>query len=226
VRLAKRTIRGSEYRHPLFKLSLMPGAEENVPALLVRLRAGETQARNDAILGYVNLSMSIVGRYIAVMRSDRLANDMVSAAMEGIVTAVDKVVNGEMTHENLTGYVTACVHRFISAELERRQVVRVPHQTISKRRQAGLEPPPKPVRVDMSDPAVLRKVARSGEELDFEIREILDRVLQNDLEKSIIELRQQGMTDQQVADELDLSKTAVFVIRKGIETRFLELFYA
>jgi RNA polymerase sigma factor (sigma-70 family) len=226
MRLAKRTIRGAEYRHPLFQYDLPPLTEDKIPDLLARLRTRDEGAKKEAVLGYVRLSMSIVGRYIAVLHSDRLANDLVGAAMEGIVVAIDRVANGEMKHDNLTAFVTTWVHKLISVELERRQVVKVPERTVQDRRKKNLEAPPRPVRVDLNDPTVQRKVSRPSSEDDIEIKEILDRVVQNDLQKSILELRQQGKTDQEIAAELDLSKTSVFVIRKEMETRFLEIFYA
>lgn len=223
MRLSNRIIKGLEYRHPLFQADLPPLIEEQVPELLARLRAGDEQARSEAFSGHVRLAMQIVGRYLSVLRSDKWADDLVSAAMEGIGDALVKIVAGEMTHTNLTGYITSYVHRYISRALECRPIVRVPRITNFDRKAAGLEPL-RMDRVGFSHPSIIGCVSKDLGQFDVEIREIIEKVVENDQERQILELRQAGKTDAEIADQLDLSKTTVFVIRKGIETRFLELF--
>lgn len=219
MRLSNRRVEGIEYRHPLFQENLPPLNEEQIPTLLVRLRAGEAGAFNEACSGHVRLAMQIVGRYLAVLgRNDKWADELVSAAMEGLVDAVEKVVAGQMEHDNLTGYIVAYIHRYISQVLERRPIVRVPRQTNFDRKAAGLEPL-RMQRVGLTDVPT-----EDIGHLDIEIKELLEKAVQNDQDRQVLELRQAGKTDTEIADELDLSRTTVFVIRKGIETRFMELY--
>jgi hypothetical protein len=204
-------------------LTLPPLAEDQVPTIMARLRAQDEQAREIAYLGHVRLALSIVGRYIAVMKSDRLADEMVSAAMEAVATGLAKIMAGEMEHDNLTGYLTAKIHSYVSDVIERQPTVSIPRRTV-RHQIANDKEARKLSRVDFNSPAVLRAVTRR-EETDFEINEILDRAIQNDLDRQVIDLRRDGWTDEKIAEFLELSKTSVFVIRKGVETRFWELFY-
>jgi DNA-binding NarL/FixJ family response regulator len=154
-----------------------------------------------------------------------LGDILVSAALEGITDAVHHVSSGEgLTHDNLTGYVTDYIHRYVSRALEDQHTVRVPRTTMQDARAQG-RTLICPSRVGFDDPALARRLAQHDELYDFEIKELVDKVVQSDMERKILELRQSGHSDAEIATELSLSKTSVFLIRKQVERRFLELFY-
>lgn len=198
--------------------------EDEIPALLACLRTGDANATERVILGHVRLAMQIVGRYLHRLKSDRLSDLLVSAALEGIIDAVHRVSAGSMEHDNLSGYVTDYIHRYVSRALEDVPTVRVPRTTQQSARYRG-ETVRRPSRVGFDDPDLLRRTAKHDDINDFEIKEIIDKIIQSDLERRILELRQEGQTDAEIATALSLSKTSVFLIRKQVERRFLELFY-
>jgi len=200
--------------------------EDEIPSLVAKIRTQDKAACDYAVLGLTVLGLQIVGRYLAVMQSDRLADDLAGAALEGIVDAIHRVSTGEamIEHENLRGFVVETIHRFVSEELDRVTLVRVPGR--SKRRfLAADENFVEPQQVSFGDPSIVRRHVTTAGVADVEIRELLDRVIENDQQREIIKLRQEGLTDTEIAETLGLSKTSVFVIRRDLETRFLELFY-
>lgn len=225
MRLHKRSIKGREFRHPLFKAGLKPLTEDEIPALVEKIKTQDQDACDYATLGLIVLGLQIVGRYLAVMGSDRLADDLAGAALEGIVDAIHRVSIGKVEiHSTFRGFVVSNIHRFISDELDRQELVRVPGRTIRRKLAEGDEFL-RLQQVSLGDPSIVRRHVTQSGIRDFEIKELLDRVLENDQQREILRLRQEGMTDQEVADALGLSKTTVFVIRRDLETRFLELFY-
>ncbi len=198
-----------------------------MPPLLVKIRSKDRAACDRAILGLSLLGLQIVGRYLAVMGSDHLSDDLAGAAFAGIVDAIDRVAKGEakMLHDNLRGFVVSNIHGFIADEINRQAVVRVPRSTQSAKRRAG-EKIVKPTQVDFDDPAIEQRGSTPSCASEVEIKDLLEHVIESDQEQKILSLRQEGKTDEEIADDLGLSKTTVFVIRRGLENRFLELFYA
>lgn len=172
------------------------------------------------------LALQIVGRYLAVLRSDSLADDLVGAALEGLVDAVHRVSTGEAMkdHDNLRGFVTSTIHRYVSEHLERHRAVHVPGRTVRHRRQHGQDSTG-PGQIALDDPRVLRFRAEHPRELEVEIKDLLEAVIQSEDERTILRLRQEGLGDADIAEQMGLSKTTVFVIRQGLEKRFLEQLY-
>lgn len=206
---------------------MTPLTEAEIPGLVIRLRNQDPEAIEKATLGLTRLGLQIVGRYLAVMRSDSLADDLVGAALEGIVDAVHRVSTSEaMTdHDNLRGFVVSTIHRYISEQIEKHSMVHVPGRTMRRKRKAGADVL-EPSRIDFDDPRVIRYRADYSREREFEITDLLERAIESDEEREILRLRQEGFGDQEIAEQMGLSKTTVFVIRRGLETRFLEQLYA
>jgi DNA-directed RNA polymerase specialized sigma subunit len=223
MRLSRQRIEGIEYRHPLFQANLPVITQDRLAALIPKIN--EREAYNEVIVGHVRLSMQIVGRYLRKLGSDRLAEDLVSAAYEGIVDAVDRISKGNLKHDNATAYIVEYIHWHISKVLEKRKIVYVPQSTIRDNRKAG-KSVSKPHQIDFSDPSIERRLSVRKMALpDFEIAEIVDKITTSDTERRILELRREGHVDAEIAETLGLAKTSVFIIRKDIEKRFLELMY-
>ena len=107
----KRRIRYSVI-HPLGRSDLpnqMP--EEELHAKVEAYKQGDDSVKEDLILGHMRLTLQICGGYIN--RYPYKKNDIVSAAMLGLVKAVDwsrtRLKNG-----NIAGYITTTVHSHIS----------------------------------------------------------------------------------------------------------------
>ena len=176
-------------------------------------------------MGHLRLAMQIVGRYLYRLKSERLADVLVSAALEGVIDAIHRVSTGDgLTHDNLRGYVTDYIHQFVSKALEDSSSIRVPGRTLRDDKVLGRKTV-KPSRVGWDDPSLTAKITQPCDPDDIEIKEIVAKACQSDLERQIVARRQEGMSDTEIGEELELGRTSVFLIRKQVERRFLELFY-
>lgn len=220
MRLSGQKVKGLEFRHPLFQAGLKPITPERVAVILPSIRSGDKKACEEAILGHTLLALQIVGRYLRRLDSDQQADDLSGAALEGIVVAIDKVAHGSMSHDNLTGYVTETIHRMISDYLVHAKLIYVPRETIRDAKRQGRQLPKLLKRVTLEDAAEQKA---SDVMLESEVDEILSKLFNSDTERKIIECRREGMSDADIASFLGLSKTTVFLIRKEVESRFLEL---
>ncbi len=216
------TTAGRSFTHPLFHKGIKPLGKDEAPALVARLRAGSIEARQRAVEGITRLALLIVGRYIAVYpKIAYYCDDMVSAAMDGTVEGVQHF-GTECKHDNLVGYVRMFIHRKISEAILDSHTVRVPARSVSRH----LKNDNKiifPHRVPLSDDC--QKISANKPISDLEVEEILAKTVQNEDEQTILTARQEGRNDQEIAEMMGSSKTTVFLIRREMENRFLELMY-
>ena len=149
----------------------------------------------------MRLGCAIAGRYV---RLGGKSDEMVSAAMLGIVVAVDRVKKGLVKHDNITGYIILYIHQHCAEALRVDCVIPVPQHNDTKI-----------ITCPITDKRMLATGPRTGE-----LYETLEFIIHTELEKEIIFLRQQHYTDTEVASNLNISRSTVTKTRKRLLERY------
>lgn len=195
------------YRPLLAGAELSFCTDEEKLELLKKVRAGDKVAIERMILSHVRLAISIVNRYVAVGGLYHLANDLDSAAMEGIVLAVNRVAEGGMAnHENVTGYIVRYIHNSIIRTAQHDSAIYVP------RRQKDRIVEPLRNSIPGKDSQL------NIQQLEF--WDLIDSLTDDDLEKRILKLRSKGHTDAEIGELIGLNRLQVLRIRTDLFRRF------
>lgn len=210
--LAGRTIKGQGggYRRVLSTENFPFKIEDKRKLELLKLvRKGNTEAKNELILGHVRLAVSIVDRYI-IIYSCRHSDDMLdSAAIEGLTVAVNRVEQGHLKHDNVTGYIIKFIHNYISECLRKLPPVYTPRGH-SYPRYVGAEM--LEIMVQEDNPHAL-----------IVVKDLIDCTIRNERERRIVDLRIIGYTDKEIAKIMDIPQVSVFRIRQTLKQRFERL---
>ena len=170
--------------------------------VLKKVRENDKTAIETMILHHVRLVISIVNNYIATYNCDHLGDDLDSAALIGLVIAVNNVAAGRMAeHENIGGYIVTNINNALSNCLRGDSTVYFPRDAERKR------------IFTLAD-----SIANCDETIG--LFEELAAVTTNTLEKDILELRRKGYIDSEIGTRLGLSRLAVLRIRSKLKTRF------
>lgn len=212
-------IKHEGFSHPFYKLDVPPIVpQEEVVNLISEIRAGNKEAADRVVMCHIRLMLSIVGRYLTVHKD---SDSLTSAAVHGLCYAVNKIKEGSMDHDNLTGYLVEYIHRFLSEHLDRVSVVRVPRTT--KQDHGGKIR--HPVIEELTEAVIEQHFDKKSKVISkIELDEILDKIVQSPLERQIIEMRTENYKDDEIAIYVGLSKTSVFLIRRELEHRFVSFF--
>jgi len=223
MRLARIKIKGESFQHPFYQLELPTAIpEEEKAGLIVEIKAGNVEAGHRVVLSHVRLALSIAGRYLSLIDNKSRSDDLVSAAVEGLCHGVNKIKNEGLPHDNLTGYLTECIHRYVSEFLESTPVVVMSGRTKRHYKQKGIKSKI-PITQELTE-AIIEKQFDALPLSSIELDEILDKVVQSPTERSVIELRMEGRKDEEIGLLLGLSKSSVLLIRRELESRFVVLF--
>jgi len=110
--------------HPLGQSDLPNQmSEEELHAKTEAHKQGDDSVKDDLILGHVRLTLQICGGYVG--RYPHKKDDIVSAAMLGLVKAVDRA-REHLDHDNISGYITLKIHSHISDYLKNDKLIRGP----------------------------------------------------------------------------------------------------
>lgn len=210
-------VKGASFSHYLRGQNLPEKLERPEADVLRDLRNKPSQIiRDEAALGYIRLALQIAGRYVCALNRPDKADVLVSAAVFAVVDAVDRVVKGELKHDNLGGFIVEKIHFGISAELENEVMFGSAARTKRWRRQKGIE------NEVIKQEALSEDLGTNNSEIEiFEINEALESLGLSDLERQIIELRVQGFRDDYIGEIVGLSQPSVWMIRRDIQTRYL-----
>jgi DNA-directed RNA polymerase specialized sigma24 family protein len=184
-------------------------------ALADQVRMGNAEAREHMILGYTKLVMHKVESWLSVFPTlEYLSDDMVSEGLLAVTKAVNKIAEGDLPEtNNPTGYVSVAIHNGISNFAMDEATIRVPRSvapdqraSVSARVFEGLE-------TDMA-------ATMDHEEL-VDTKDILDSLCQTEYDRAIMDLRARGYTDAEVASQLGIPPTTVYMLRRELYERFV-----
>jgi DNA-directed RNA polymerase specialized sigma subunit len=190
------------FEHPLWEGSRV-FTDEDANALLYRL--SDPSIRQQMIEGYTRLALGISGQYLTMLKSRRWVDDVVSAALVGVIVGVDCLADRVQTEyvEHPRALVAQQIHWHISAMLKQENT-----QCKDITYVGG---------ADWFD------TLHAQNERAAEIESSLDSLAENETEQLVLNLRKLGYTDREVADQLGLHQQSVQVIRQDLHRRFCDL---
>jgi len=174
---------------------------DELQIVLEKVRKGDSDAIETMILGHCRLALSIVNRYLSVFNIND-SEDLDSAAIQGIVIAVNLIVKGRLKHNNPTGYIVTYIHQYITEYIYHSSVVYFPRRS----RQIPIE--------------IFHDSIGVENTCTLEIWDSVLSITENDIEKQILKLRSQDYTDSEIGEKLGLSRLKVFRIRHNLLDRW------
>lgn len=174
--------------------------------------AGDGRARDEMIVLNMPLVIFKVEAYLGCLpHLGYLRDDLIGEGNLSLVEAVNKIRAGGVDPQKVTGYLSLSIHRaighFIDGEL------------YSSDRQARKQ------RRRGDDPTLLHKVPNSDfvlSQLEEDTRredDLLETILgycETDEERAIVGLRIKGYKDDEIANQLEISKTTIFMLRREL----------
>jgi len=190
------------FEHPLWATSRV-FTDDEAMALLYRV-AVDPAARAEMIEGYTRLALGISGQYLTILKSRRWIEEVVSAALLGVIEGVDALTTASLNDKvNPRAVVAQRIHWEISRMLKQE------HAQCREITYVG--------GVDWFD-----NVHAQNERV-AEIENALDSLAENETEQTVLGLRKLGYTDTEIADQLGLHQQSVQVIRQDLHRRFSAL---
>jgi len=206
-------MRGVSIDHPLGKI---PDAirEDRLLELVARLRAGDDSVSEEIVRGHVHLAISIASKYARF--APHRAEELVSESVYGIIFAVAKA-REKLRDDNIKPWIAACCHRFSYRFLDRDvATVRKPRSTIRDERARGED----------SQPVVVTSLSVSEGRAQrccrplADVRDTLSAVVRDEEDATILELREAGYNDREIASRLSVSPAYVSRVRGELRRRF------
>jgi len=194
--LRNRYAEGQSFSHPFNSVNLAEPLSEEDKMLAVLFEDWDSLTES-----HMRLGCSIAGRYV---RLGGDSDEMVGAAMFGIVRAVDKIKDGQLEHDNITGYIVHYIHQECSESLRKNTTIPTPRKK-----------PPKHIF------PLTATTSTSYDDfniVDFE--DVLEKIIENDEERLIIELRREGFMDKAIAEILGISRSQVTKSRLRLAKRY------
>lgn len=188
-----------------------PQKIENIQEILERVREGNREARDTLILGHLRLATSIVNRYLSYLNSNHsvMADDLDGAAIEGIVDAVDRIEKGKMQHDNVTGYIVYSIHNSINRCLKKSIPIHVPRNHKI------------PCFLSLDENHHVKEGWHEFHDL-VEVKDELDNLIQNEIERKLIDLKIMGHSDTEVAAILGLNRTKLIRMKQSLRERYIQ----
>lgn len=210
--LLGKKIKGISITHPLGNDLPEQMTDERKNELIAKLLTGDLSAVEALVRGHLRLAIHIAGQY--AINAKNKAHDLVSEAILAVVMACHVIAANQLPPDtNYPGYIIVRIHSCLSRYLEKDHLIPVPRATVRLAKKSG---------------QTLKIPTREHSEFDkeyshlttFEIKDVLDQVIKNDLERQIIKLRSQSMVDREIADVLKISISKIAAIRAAVEERF------
>lgn len=187
-------------------------------ALYDRVATGDIVARDRLIEANIGLVHTRVRAFLTSFPKLRyLRNDMIAAGLLALTKACERMrLEGPVTGRNPTGYIYVCVSNAIGHLVER-EISTVPDRTQRLARQKG-HALRAPRHVSFGD----RDIPDCREMVESETMAAIDAACQTDLDRTIVRMRREGHSDQDIADATDIARATIWVLRREIYARFLE----
>ena len=164
-----------------------------------RLRNGDKGARDEIILGHINLAGSIAATYAAQLKRD--PQDIMSVAMLGLCDAVDRIALGSCTHGNFGAYINKCVNGRIDEFVSKDHMIKPcgfrERKNEPYKQATGLD------RLQYRDQKVDMSLFESSH---FTRRE-----------REILQLKYEGHTEGEIAWRLEITQQRVSQILAGLK---------
>lgn len=185
-------------------------SDENVFRLIEQARLGDDGARELLILGYARLVLKKVSTWCKLFPQVLyLSDDMVSEGLLAVTKAVDALIkDGDPEEGSCTSYIHTAIINNIGHMLEDEVTIRIPRTA---------DEGPVVVPTDDYDMAAPLTDGSFGV---IDLMDSLEAACATPLEKQILGLRIKGYTDQEIAEQLDISRASVQFYRAELIQKF------
>jgi hypothetical protein len=165
----------------------------------------------------IGLGIYHVNKYLAYLPEYKhTRDDLISAAILGLSEGVAKMIEqGPVENPKPTGLLTLYIQCQVGKTLETEHNIRVPRASRKRNKIQNpvMYPLPDSESSELSyDPTPLR-----------DLRAQIDACCEDEIDRQIVVLREEGYVDEDIALRLDLPRTTAYVRRRMIYSRFLEL---
>ena len=183
--------------------------------LAEQLRLGCEQTREDMIVGYMPLVHSKVNKWLQFYPGlQYVAEDMASEGFLAVIRAVDTIAKDEKPgRSNVTGYVSVAIVNAIGDFLDKEDIIRTPRSSDDK------SPTVEPLSFETHSPCS----GHAQEGIRLEVSELIEKACVTDDERAIVNLLSSGYNEREVAQQLDISRSTVNMLRMEIHERFSKL---
>ena len=208
------------YDHSLTNKITQSSDSERNERLYPRVMAGDEKAREEMIESNMPLVICKVDSFVRrYPQLEHLRDDLHSAGFVGLVKAVNKMAeHKEPSKVNPTGYISVAItHEFV--KLAQKEAVH-----------SGIELADSPeIDMDLADdvPEVSHSIPESVVDTNqseatelFELRDLLQSCCESDEERTLLRMREEGCSDREIAEALNMSRTSIQRLRKELEQRF------
>lgn len=221
---SKRKYKRTEISHSLLNNLPQQSNDEVIQALLVRVRAGDTDACQEMVTEHMLLVklkiQDFLGDYPSLKKE---LDELVSVGLLACVEAIDRVKRGSMQdHNNITGYIRVAIWRFLGEWVN--------DYLLSAGKQKPLPDETESFDVGESwiyDGETSANSANSclstfDDQGCFEITDVLESLDLTEEEWYIIESRMVGDTNEEIAEQLGVTEFTIRFILGDIQCRFFE----
>jgi len=174
--------------------------------IVTELKAGNADRKDQLILAHVRLALSIANRHIKRHNLSNLYDELNSAAVEGVIIAVDRILKGHLTHNDATPYIIKFIHHLINLCVSKQPIVPSPRNRNNTKSHSFLD-----VHAHHDNSGI------AG------IKETLDCIIRTRRERRIVDLRIKGYTDVQIGAIMGMPHQTIQRLRKILRKRFERL---
>ena len=213
--------------------------KERLAFLVPRLRLGDHSVVDELINGHMRLGVSIVSCYVRKYKNK--VDDLLQEMSLALTQAVNWCLPPEsrLNDNNITPYISTTIHSFLMKYIEEDRLVCIPGRTMryfaeKKDERLGRPPVQIPLVVDPKLESIESIDDRNPDDIscyfvcpetiddtsERDIKEVLDKVTFDFIEKRIIELRAEGFTYAEISPQVGLCISRISVVVSSIETRF------
>jgi DNA-directed RNA polymerase sigma subunit (sigma70/sigma32) len=210
----------SSYNTPLVNSVRAAGCvsssrQEN-DALYPQVAAGDEAAIKRMIESNVGLVIDRVESYIRVFPPVAyLRDDLVSEGLLSLTIAVNRMAEeGPKENPNPNGYMSYWITKAIGAVVSSEGSISIPESQTRVMKNRG-DSIPKYVSLPIEERSIDPRVM-------IELRDLIESCCETPEDRMIVEMREKGYVDKEIAAQLNLPHTTVYMMRRDIYARFLE----
>lgn len=190
-------------------------------ALYPQVAAGNKAARDKMIEINMPLVVAKVDQYVKQFpEAAYLHDDLVSAGFVGLTESVNKLATaGPRDNPNATGYMSTWIQRRIGEVMDGETGIGSPRtQQLARQFNRQL-----PKQVEVGDLLMLTDSVPDPTRMLELLRDLIDACCETEEDTAIVDLREKGYTDREIATQLSLPYTTTYMMRREIYRRFLEM---
>jgi RNA polymerase sigma factor (sigma-70 family) len=176
--------------------------DNEIEGYVQRLKSGSYEARDALIESHVPLVLAIAKNYLN--RFPNLREEIISVAKENLSRKIEKIRLGESltSNNNIGAFInkstSLAIRHFLREQMLRSQRKNILNEYFQRKA-----------------PSLVFNEALTRLVID----EIMGSQLFSDLEKRLIELRIQGYTDEEIAEQMHMSQQRVCRVRNQLKNR-------